>query len=98
MPVLPVGWRSQRDLRTGRRLARTKPRAFYLKTSPGYIDTEMVLAVPEKVLESIIAQIPVGRLGKAEEIAKCVAFLTSDDAGFITGATIAANGGQFVTG
>ena len=51
-----------------------------------------------KVLESIIAQIPVGRLGKAEEIAKCVAFLASDDAGFITGATIAANGGQFVTG
>ena len=66
--------------------------------APGYIDTEMVLAVPEKVLESIIAQIPVGRLGKAEEIAKCVAFLASDDAGFITGATIAANGGQFVTG
>ena len=58
----------------------------------------MVMAVPEKVLESIIAQIPVGRLGKAEEIAKCVAFLASDDAGFITGATIAANGGQFVTG
>jgi len=66
--------------------------------APGYIDTEMVLAVPAKVLESIIAQIPVGRLGKAEEIAKCVAFLASDDAGFITGATIAANGGQFVTG
>ena len=66
--------------------------------APGYIDTEMVLAVPEKVLESIIAQIPVGRLGKAEEIAKCVAYLASDDAGFITGATIAANGGQFVTG
>jgi acetoacetyl-CoA reductase len=66
--------------------------------APGYIDTEMVAAVPEKVLEGIIAQIPVGRLGKAEEIAKCVAFLASDDAGFITGATIAANGGQFVTG
>ncbi|MGB7918192.1 MAG: acetoacetyl-CoA reductase [Rhodomicrobium sp.] len=66
--------------------------------APGYIDTEMVLAVPAKVLESIIAQIPVGRLGKAGEIAKCVAFLASDDAGFITGATIAANGGQFVTG
>ena len=66
--------------------------------APGYIDTEMVMAVPEKVLESIIAQIPVGRLGKAEEIAKCVAFLASDDAGFITGATIAANGCQFVTG
>jgi acetoacetyl-CoA reductase len=66
--------------------------------APGYIDTEMVLAVPAKVLEGIIAQIPVGRLGKAEEIAKCVAYLASDDAGFITGATIAANGGQFVTG
>ena len=66
--------------------------------APGYIDTEMVMAVPEKVLEGIIAQIPVGRLGKAEEVAKCVAFLASDDAGFITGATIAANGGQFVTG
>ncbi len=63
--------------------------------APGYINTEMVAAVPEKVLEAIIAQIPVGRLGKAEEIAKCVAFLASDDAGFITGATISANGGQF---
>ena len=63
--------------------------------APGYIDTEMVAAVPEKVLQSLIAMIPVGRLGKAEEIAKCVAFLASDDAGFITGATISANGGQF---
>ncbi|MFY9875356.1 MAG: acetoacetyl-CoA reductase [Rhodomicrobium sp.] len=62
--------------------------------APGYINTEMVAAMPEKVLESITAQIPVGRLGTAEEIAKCVAFLASDDAGFITGATIAANGGQ----
>src|SRR5246500_3134887 len=52
--------------------------------APGYIDTEMVAAVPEKVLEGIIAQIPVGRLGRSEEIAKCVAFLASDDAGFIT--------------
>ncbi len=66
--------------------------------APGYINTEMVAAVPEKVLEAIIAQIPVGRLGKAEEIAKCVAFLASDDAGFITGATISANGGQFYAG
>src|SRR6202008_3552844 len=56
--------------------------------APGYIDPEMVQAVPEKVLEGIIAQIPVGRLGKADEIAKCVSFLASDDAGFITGATI----------
>ncbi|QFU09800.1 Acetoacetyl-CoA reductase [Rhodobacteraceae bacterium THAF1] len=62
---------------------------------PGYIATDMVMAVPEKVRESIIAQIPVGRLGEAEEIARCVAFLTSDDAGFITGATISANGGQY---
>jgi acetoacetyl-CoA reductase len=66
--------------------------------APGYINTEMVAAVPEKVLEAIIAQIPVGRLGKAEEIAKCVAFLASDDAAFITGATISANGGQFNAG
>lgn len=64
--------------------------------APGYIDTEMVQAVPEKVLESIIAQIPVGRLGKAEEIAKCVAYLASDDAAFITGATITINGGQYI--
>ena len=62
---------------------------------PGYIATDMVMAVPEKVRESIIAQIPVGRLGEPEEIARCVAFLVSDDAGFITGATISANGGQY---
>ena len=64
--------------------------------APGYIDTDMVHHVPEKVLESIIAQIPVGRLGKAEEIAKCVAFLASDDAAFITGATMTVNGGQYI--
>jgi len=63
--------------------------------APGYIATEMVMAVPEKVRESIIAQIPVGRLGEAEEIARAVVFLASDDAGFITGSTISANGGQF---
>ena len=64
---------------------------------PGYIGTEMVLAVPEKVLnEKIIPQIPVGRLGEPEEIARCVVFLASDDAGFITGSTLTANGGQFV--
>ena len=62
---------------------------------PGYIATEMVMAVPEKVRESIIAGIPAGRLGEPEEIARCVAFLVSDDAGFITGSTISANGGQF---
>ena len=53
------------------------------------------MAVPEKVRESIIAQIPVGRLGEADEIARCVVFLASDEAGFITGSTISANGGQF---
>ena len=63
--------------------------------APGYIATDMVMAVPEKVRESIIAQIPVGRLGEADEIARCVAFLASDDAGFITGSTISANGGQY---
>ncbi|TNG02287.1 MAG: acetoacetyl-CoA reductase [Gammaproteobacteria bacterium] len=62
--------------------------------SPGYIATEMVMAVPEEVREKIIAQIPVGRLGKPEEIAALVAFLSSDDAAFITGANLAANGGQ----
>jgi acetoacetyl-CoA reductase len=62
---------------------------------PGYIGTDMVMAVPEKVRESIIAQSPVGRLGEAAEIARCVVFLVSDDAGFITGSTISANGGQY---
>jgi acetoacetyl-CoA reductase len=62
---------------------------------PGYIATEMVMAVPEKVRESIIAQIPAGRLGEPEEIARCVAFLASDDAAFINGSTISANGAQF---
>jgi acetoacetyl-CoA reductase len=57
----------------------------------------MVMAVPEKVLnEKIIPQIPVGRLGQPEEIARCVVFLASDDAGFITGATLSANGGQYL--
>jgi len=62
---------------------------------PGYIATEMVMAVPEKVRESIIGMIPAGRLGEPEEIARCVTFLASDDAGFINGSTISANGGQF---
>ncbi|MCC2612489.1 beta-ketoacyl-ACP reductase [Neorhizobium petrolearium] len=66
---------------------------------PGYIATEMVRAVPEKVLnERIIPQIPVGRLGEPEEIARCVVFLASDEAGFITGSTLTANGGQFMAG
>ena len=63
---------------------------------PGYIATDMVMAVPEKVREQIIAQIPVGRLGSPEEIARCVAFLASEEAGFITGATLSANGGQYL--
>jgi len=63
---------------------------------PGYIGTEMVRAIPEKVLnEKIIPQIPVGRLGEPEEIARCVVFLAADDAGFLTGSTISPNGGQF---
>jgi acetoacetyl-CoA reductase len=64
--------------------------------APGYIDTDMVAAVPEKVLESIIAQIPVGRLGKGSEIARAVAFLAGDDGAFITGATLTINGGQYI--
>ena len=65
---------------------------------PGYIGTEMVRAIDEKVLnERIIPQIPVGRLGEPEEIGRCVAFLAADDAGFITGSTITANGGQYFT-
>lgn len=62
---------------------------------PGYIATDMVMAVPEKVREAIISQIPAGRLGEPEEIARCVAFLASDDASFINGSTISANGAQF---
>ena len=66
--------------------------------APGYIDTEMVTAVPKNVLDQIIAGIPVGRLGMADEIARCVAFLASEDAGFITGSTLTVNGGQYVAG
>jgi acetoacetyl-CoA reductase len=65
---------------------------------PGYIDTEMVQAVPEKVLQGIIATIPIGRLGKAEEIAKMTCFLAGDDAAFITGATMTVNGAQYIAG
>ncbi len=64
---------------------------------PGYINTEMVQAVPKDVLEkSILPLIPVGRLGEPEEIARCVVFLVSDDAGFITGSTLTANGAQYL--
>jgi acetoacetyl-CoA reductase len=62
--------------------------------APGYIDTEMVQAVPADVLQKIVARIPVGRLGKADEIARGVVFLVSDDAGFVTGSTMSINGGQ----
>jgi acetoacetyl-CoA reductase len=62
--------------------------------APGYIDTDMVAAVPQEVLAKIVARIPVGRLGKAEEIARGVAFLVGEDAGFITGSTLSINGGQ----
>ena len=62
--------------------------------APGYIDTDMVAAVPANVLEKIVARIPVGRLGKAGEIARGVLFLVADDAGFVTGSTLSINGGQ----
>ncbi len=66
--------------------------------APGYIATEMVRAVPEEVLKAkILPHIPAGRLGEPEEIARCVVFLASDDAGFITGSTLTANGGQYLT-
>jgi acetoacetyl-CoA reductase len=65
---------------------------------PGYIATDMVMAVPEAVREQIISSIPVGRLGEAAEIARCVSFLVSDESGFITGATLSANGGQYMAG
>ncbi len=64
--------------------------------APGYIDTEMVSAVAPDVLKGIIAQIPVGRLGTAQEIARCVTYLASDEAAFITGSTISINGGQYL--
>ncbi len=66
--------------------------------APGYIDTEMVRAVPENVLEGIIATIPVGRLGKAEEIASMCTYLAGEEAGFITGATMTVNGAQYIAG
>jgi len=64
--------------------------------APGYTDTDMVAAVPEKVLEQIIAQIPAGRLGNCEDIARTVSFLAADEGGFITGETINVNGGQYM--
>ena len=65
--------------------------------APGYINTEMMSTIPEKVMNDVILpQIPVGRLGEASEIARAVLFLASDDAGFVTGSTISANGGQYM--
>jgi len=64
--------------------------------APGYIDTDMVAAVPEKVLEQIVAGIPVGRLGQAEEIGALCVYLASDEAAFMTGATLTINGGQYM--
>ncbi|MSO84868.1 MAG: acetoacetyl-CoA reductase [Rhodospirillales bacterium] len=65
--------------------------------APGYIATDMVAAVPEEIIKSkIIPQIPVGRLGLADDIARCVLFLAADDSGFITGSTLTANGGQYL--
>ena len=66
--------------------------------APGYIDTEMVQAVPEEVLKGIVAGIPVGRLGQAEEIANCCLYLADEKSGFVTGTTIAVNGGQYLSG
>jgi len=65
---------------------------------PGYTDTDMMAAIPDKVLASIVAQIPVGRLGRAEEIAGLVVYLASDAAAFVTGAVMSANGGQYMAG
>jgi len=66
--------------------------------APGYVATEMVKAIPEDVLTTqILPYIPVGRLGEPAEIARCVTFLASEEAGFITGSTITVNGGQYIT-
>lgn len=65
--------------------------------SPGYCETRLVMAMPESIREGIIDQVPVGRLGRPEEIARAVAFLTADDAGFITGANLPVNGGLFIS-
>src|SRR5690606_35395397 len=66
--------------------------------APGYIDTDMVAAVPAPVLEKIVAKIPVGRVGQADEIARGVALLCSEGAGFVTGSTMSINGGQHMYG
>jgi len=63
---------------------------------PGYVATEMVKAIPDQVRDRIVGQIPIGRLGEPQEIARCVTFLAADDASFITGSTLTANGGQYI--
>jgi len=63
---------------------------------PGYVATEMVKAIPDQVRDRIVSQIPIGRLGEPQEIARCVTFLAADDASFITGSTLTANGGQYI--
>src|SRR5690606_6567306 len=85
------------DIGFTRALAQEGARAGITVTvvAPGYIATAMVMPGPDKVREAIIGQIPTGRLGEPEEIARCVVFLASDEAGFINGSTISANGGQF---
>jgi acetoacetyl-CoA reductase len=64
--------------------------------APGYVETEMVRAVPANVLEQIVARIPVGRLGQPEEIARAVLFLVAEESGYITGSTLSINGGQYM--
>ena len=65
--------------------------------APGYVGTEMVAALPPKILADIVAQIPMGRLGEPEEVARCAVFLAADGAGFITGSTLTVNGGHYIT-
>src|SRR5215468_7039127 len=89
----------ERELGFTKALAQESARAGITVNAicPGYIATEMVKAVPKDVLEkNILPQIPIGRLGEPEEIARCVVFMASDDAGLITGSTLTANGGQYV--
>ena len=64
--------------------------------APGYVATELLTGVSEEVMKSIVGQIPVGRLGEADEVARCVMFLAADEAGWITGSTLTINGGQFM--
>ena len=67
-----------------------------MRSRPGYVRTELLAGVSEDVMKSIVGQIPVGRLGEAEEVARCVVFLAAPEAGWITGSTLTINGGQFM--